>query len=404
MKWSDVRRRELIGSLVDYLTGKRILPIDDWRSRVWYSGLFEVPRDLFVPTTGWAVPFTEGKERAIDRRRDAGDWLKAVYSDTTIVTQRDDGATDPADPSGMPTSSLTLPSQSLALLGLLDVHDHHRVLEVGTGTGWTAGMLAWRLGHDRVVTVEIDKDLAEIARANLGSAGLDPPVAAGDGEQGFAEHAPYDRIHVTCGVRDVPAAWIEQARPGGVIVLPWLPPVTSFSGGHRLRLDVVGDGVAVGRFDGSCGYMLLRGQRHSSWSEPAGEPLVGTTLFDPRTISSLSDNPVDQGATVLLAALLPRVEVQVSRVRRQSRIVHTTMLRDLESDAQATCEAVDGEDKHTVTQYGSRRLWEELEAAYLEWIRLGRPARDRFGLTVSAGAGIDIWLDTPGQRIAPISR
>ncbi|WP_067490439.1 DUF5753 domain-containing protein [Actinomadura hibisca] len=58
---------------------------------------------------------------------------------------------------------------------------------------------------------------------------------------------PHDRVHATCAVSRVPPAWIEQTRPGGVIVLPYSP---GFGFGTVLRLDVVGDGTAVGRFCG----------------------------------------------------------------------------------------------------------------------------------------------------------
>jgi protein-L-isoaspartate(D-aspartate) O-methyltransferase len=94
-----------------------------------------------------------------------------------------------------------------------------RVLEIGTGSGYQAAVLA-ELGCS-VYTVEIFKELGETARDRL--AVLNYPnveVRVGDGYFGWKEHAPYDAIIVTCAATHVPPALIEQLKPGGRLVIP----------------------------------------------------------------------------------------------------------------------------------------------------------------------------------------
>ena len=101
----------------------------------------------------------------------------------------------------------------------LDVHPEHRVLEVGTGSGYQAAVLS-RLARE-VVTIERYRTLADTARMRLETLGYDNvKVEVGDGLDGVPEHAPYDRIVVTAAAEDVPKALIAQLAEGGVMVLP----------------------------------------------------------------------------------------------------------------------------------------------------------------------------------------
>jgi protein-L-isoaspartate(D-aspartate) O-methyltransferase len=94
-----------------------------------------------------------------------------------------------------------------------------RVLEIGTGSGYQAAVLA-RLGA-RVSTIEIVPELARRAEATLRRLGIRTvAVRAGDGFFGWSDHAPFDAIIVTAGVGDVPAPLLDQLAPGGRIVIP----------------------------------------------------------------------------------------------------------------------------------------------------------------------------------------
>jgi len=112
----------------------------------------------------------------------------------------------------------------------LELKAGHRVLEVGAGSGWHAATMAevvapsdvpkeeW--GH--VYSVEIVAGLAESARANLERAGYGARVTVicGDGSEGYAAEAPYNRVLVTAAAPGVPKPLMEQLRSGGVLVIP----------------------------------------------------------------------------------------------------------------------------------------------------------------------------------------
>ena len=104
----------------------------------------------------------------------------------------------------------------------LRVQPEHRVLEVGTGSGYQAAILS-RLARD-VVSVERYRTLAEIARGRLTTLGYDNvDVRAGDGLAGVPEKAPFDRIIVTAAAEAIPEALVAQLAEGGAMVLPLGP-------------------------------------------------------------------------------------------------------------------------------------------------------------------------------------
>jgi len=112
----------------------------------------------------------------------------------------------------------------------LELEVGHKVLEIGAGSGWHASTIAEivapsdvpkeKWGH--VYTVEIVKGLAEFARRNVEKAGYGDRVTVihGDGSQGYAEEAPYDRVLVTAAAPDIPQPLVEQLKKGGVLVIP----------------------------------------------------------------------------------------------------------------------------------------------------------------------------------------
>ena len=101
----------------------------------------------------------------------------------------------------------------------LGLRPHHRVLEVGTGSGYQAAVLS-RLARE-VVSVERYRTLAEQARERLKALGYDNvEVVIGDGFAGVPRRAPYDRINVTAAAETVPQALLDQLAEDGVMVLP----------------------------------------------------------------------------------------------------------------------------------------------------------------------------------------
>ncbi len=124
---------------------------------------------------------------------------------------------DEALPLGEGTATISQPRVVAIMLALLDVRPGHRVLDVGTGSGWHAALLA-QLGG-RVWSVERDPVLAARAAPRLAPAGV--TVVIGDGSRGLPDAAPYDRVNVAASAAgDVPPALLEQLAPGGRIVVP----------------------------------------------------------------------------------------------------------------------------------------------------------------------------------------
>jgi protein-L-isoaspartate(D-aspartate) O-methyltransferase len=101
----------------------------------------------------------------------------------------------------------------------LQLEPAHTVLEIGTGSGYQAAILADIARQ--VYSIEIVPDLAETARRAIAAAGYtNVEVRAGNGYLGWRDHAPFDRIIVTAAPPDIPDALVEQLAVGGVMVLP----------------------------------------------------------------------------------------------------------------------------------------------------------------------------------------
>jgi protein-L-isoaspartate(D-aspartate) O-methyltransferase len=101
----------------------------------------------------------------------------------------------------------------------LDVDSHHRVLEVGTGSGYQAAILS-RLARE-VVSVERYRTLAEEARARLKALGYENvDIVVDDGFVGAPARAPYDRIIVTAAAETIPQTLLDQLADGGIMILP----------------------------------------------------------------------------------------------------------------------------------------------------------------------------------------
>ena len=128
--------------------------------------------------------------------------------------------------------TISQPFIAALMTDLLDVRDGDRVLEVGTGLGYHAAVLA-ELGAE-VFTVEIVEELAEQAGENLKSSGYTGFEARiGDGSKGWMEHAPFDRILVCAAPELIPPALIAQLKPGGAMVVPAGVPGTQ----QLMRVD-----------------------------------------------------------------------------------------------------------------------------------------------------------------------
>ena len=140
--------------------------------------------------------------------------------------ERPDAYADAPLPIGL-GQTISAPSMIAIMLEEARLEPGERVLEIGTGSGYHAALLASLVGSENVVTVERIPGLAEWGRTNLertGFAGV--TVIVGDGSLGHPERAPYDCVMATAGAPRIPPAWPTQLSPGGRIVAPIGSPST----------------------------------------------------------------------------------------------------------------------------------------------------------------------------------
>jgi protein-L-isoaspartate(D-aspartate) O-methyltransferase len=115
--------------------------------------------------------------------------------------------------------TISQPYVVAAMTEALKIESFHKVLEIGTGSGYQAAVLAHLAGE--VFTIERYRTLAEIAERRLRDLELDNvSVIVGDGTQGAPQYAPFDRIIVTAATSELPPALVDQLANGGILVAP----------------------------------------------------------------------------------------------------------------------------------------------------------------------------------------
>ncbi|MFE4977297.1 protein-L-isoaspartate(D-aspartate) O-methyltransferase [Kitasatospora sp. NPDC056651] len=354
---------------------------EEWR------GAFErAPRSAFIPDAVW-TPDEEAPTgcRRITKADEPDAWWALVNADGVVVTQVDDGDEDGP---GIATSSASVPSLVASMLGRLDVADGNAVLDIGTGTGWTSALLCNRLGDGAVTTVEVDPAVAAAAGERLAAIGSKPGRVVGDGLLGHPAGGPYDRIHSTAAVRQVPLAWIEQTRPGGIIVTPWGTP---YANAGLLRLEVGGPGEPThGRFVDDVSFMWMRAQRPHVVSEPGGVPGDrGPSAMDPELALE------DVNAAFAIGLRVPGIRYEHVWDEADPGATFRMRLSD-GAGSWASVRYAGWGAGDAVHQFGARRLWDEVVGARLWWVEEGRPDLCRFGVTVTPDGTQSVWLDAPG--------
>lgn len=135
---------------------------------------------------------------------------------------------------------VTAPHLVARMAELLDIERGHSVLEVGTGSGYHAAVLAELAGPENVVSIERFQDFAVRAQQALARTGYgDVSVVVGDGSLGLPEAAPFDRMNVAAVAPDVPTPLLDQLGTPGRMVIPLGPR----DGPHELELLITDDGA-----------------------------------------------------------------------------------------------------------------------------------------------------------------
>ena len=185
--------------------------------------------------------------RAVERHR----FVPAVaaeeaYEDKAVAIKERDG---------LVISSISQPSMIVHMLELLDVRPRDRVLEIGTGSGYNAALLAELARQGTVVSVEIESDLIEHARTALDEAGYRRVVLV-HAEKLESIQRPFDRMIVTARSHDIDPQWWRLLAPGGRLVVP----LDIGYGGER-AIGFVREGErlrSIGSY--ACAFVELRGE------------------------------------------------------------------------------------------------------------------------------------------------
>jgi protein-L-isoaspartate(D-aspartate) O-methyltransferase len=347
----------------------------------WAAVLHAVPRHRYLPD----VIYRHERGRPgndlvpLHRAAEPERWLEMVYSDIPINTQVDDGNPAPDGTGFEVSSSSSQPSVVTGMLTELGARAGERVLEIGTGTGWNAALLAHTVGAENVTTIEVDPAVAAHARAALDATGYGAVTTiVGDGAVGWPNGAPYDRVISTVGVAAIPYAWVEQTKPGGRIVAPL---TNSYRSPGVVALTRHGDGSASGRLAGPAAFMMLRAER---------EPRVrGTDFVDPpETKSTTQVHPHDVTANRAAAIAIGFRVAGVSWSWQSVGDLGVLWFYAPKTRSRASLELLE-QPPYLVEQAGPRRLWDEVADAYAWWLNAGEP-------------GVRDWLvsvDRNGQRI-----
>lgn len=353
----------------------------------WKSAVAAVPRHVFVP--------------AAYRQDDTGTWqpvdvtspsgLDLVYSPTTLVTAVADRGTHQES-----VSSSTKPDLMLRMLEVLDIHDGHKVLEIGTGTGYNAAVLSHRLGENLVFSVDIDTELVDSARSRLYKIGFRPTLVTADGAGGLPEHAPFDRIIATCAVPTVPWAWAEQLRVGGKILVDVkvAPEAGNLVLLHR-RPDRM-EGYFTARW-GS--FMTMR--HHNDDAPTPPQPRSERTR---RRTTTIPPHPWwDHRVGWLLAQFhgLP-ADVHIGMHLDPGTRQPTASFLSAPDGSWAAVSLTSNNGHYDVIEGGPTALWDNIERAHQVWLEHGQPEWTRLGLTITPNHQ-RLWIDTPEGTSWPLS-
>jgi len=245
------------------------------------------------------------------------------------------------------------------MLHLLDPQPGERVLDVGTGSGYSAALLGHRLGDKLVTSIDIAY-LVEAAGERLAGFGRLPRIQVADAT-GVLPGSEYDRILATVSVRPIPRGWLEALRPGGRIV------TTIANTSLLVAADMGDDGIARGRVQPDPA-SFMRTRQQADYQPRLDDVYIAARDQPGDEIRKLGHPIPDLWTDWSLRCLY---ELDNPDIENRSATCEdgTELLWLLAADGSwARVDEADG----TVHQSGSRRLWDDLKRVQAKWEQAGR--------------------------------
>ncbi len=325
------------------------------------------PREVFVPCFfeqeggfSWSKRTPESHEEHA--------WITAIYRDEALVTL--------VDEHHIAISSSSAPAVMAMMLEALEIQPAMTVLEIGTGSGYNAALLAHLVSNPALVTtIDLEESLARAAQQILSEHVGPVSVQVGDGRLGVPERAPFDRIIATASAPGIPRAWYDQLAPGGRLVMDLQGSLRKSS---FLLLEKQTDGSATGHFDPRSLYFMPLRPGESLATRP-----VTRLLREPAT--RRIELPDDETATMLLTNRdflwflqwsAPGISLARSSGGADGRPFFTIIDPKKETILQLYREKSAG--KWSGEQRGGKHLWDTIQEAYERWNHLGRPGLDAY--------------------------
>jgi len=331
------------------------------------QAFLSIPREAFVSSFFEQEKFVWTVHTPDGYTPDA--WIDAIYRDTALVTLIDER--------NYPASSSSAPAAMAMMLEALVVRPGMRVLEIGTGTGYNAAVLAYLVGDPALVTtIDVEEFLARSAQQALEAVIGPVRVLVGDGYHGVPLHAPYDRIIVTASASTIPATWYEQLASDGCLVMI-LQGSLQKSG--LLVIKKQTNGCASGRFDPR--YLCFMPMR----SGPRASSSVRSLLQQPVVQRIVQEN--NEMATDLfgnadfhwfLQWAVPGMTMAKAKMKAKDGISFIPFMTMVDAQKSTIVQLYLRGSMWSGHERGHGGLWETMRQVYQEWMSLGKPDQSAY--------------------------
>lgn len=342
------------------------------------QAFLHMPREVFVPcfyeqemadhSMVWKLVCADDLDRE--------GYLTAVYRNQSLVTKLDERH--------WPVSSSSQPAVMAKMLEALAVQPGQRVLEIGTGSGYNAAVLATLTGEgSQVVTIERDAELAATAKAALERVfGPAVTVIVGDGVAGWSPGAPYDRIIATASAPTLPMAWVEQLRPNGKLVMDLQGSLAS----RFLVVEKTATEVSGHFLPEPLHFMPLETEAinppHTKLANLLQQGCQATFMQEHDTV--FPEALFDPAFRWFVQWRIPGC--QLSKRKQTQRgtgsVIHSILVIEPKSQALVRFQKQQEEDRWRGEVYGSAQFWQELQQAYETFHMLGEPDQEQYQLVV----------------------